>query len=200
VKTLYKSKISIRIMHIIFLYIGIFLGVFIEGEMIMLSSVIAAHHGYLNFWIVTIVGIAGTYGSDCFYFFLGRKKGKYLLHKNQRIRNKAEIMDEKLRKYPILIFIIYRFLYGFRTIAPLAIGTSKTKTSAFLFYSALSTAIWAALYCSLGYLCGELIKSKLGYIEHVEKYIIAVVVLAGFGLFLINRVKNNKRRNDLTQQ
>ena len=148
-------------MHIIFIYIGVLLGVFIEGEMIMMSSVIAAHHGYLNLWFVVLLGLTGTYSSDLFYFFLGRRKGKDWLYKSQKIRHKASIIDKKLEEYPIFIFITYRFLYGFRTIVPLVIGASNTKTRIFLLYSGLSTSIWALTYCTVGYLFGELIKSKL---------------------------------------
>ncbi len=180
-------------MHIIFVYIGILFGIFIEGEMIMISSVIVAHHGYLNLWLVTAIGIAGTYSSDCFYFFLGRKKGKSWLNKNQKIRDKASIIDKKLEKYPILIFIIYRFLYGFRTIAPLVIGASKTKTSKFLFYSGASTILWAITYCTIGYMFGELIKSQLGYIQHIEKYIIGFLLLIAIVLIARNRVKKHKK-------
>jgi len=109
-------------MHIVLIYLGILLGIFIEGEMIMISSVIAAHHGYLNLWLVVFLGIIGTYGSDFFYFSLGRKRGKDWLNEKQKFEIKAEIIDKKIQKYPILIFMGYRFLYGFRTIVPLVIG------------------------------------------------------------------------------
>jgi membrane protein DedA with SNARE-associated domain len=138
-------------MHIVFIYTGILIGIFLEGEMIMISSVIAAHHGYLNLWLVIILGIAGTYCSDCFYFFLGRKKGKEWLNKHQKFKNKVAIIDKKLQKSPVIIYIGYRFLYGFRTIAPLVIGASKTKTNIFILFSAVSTLIWASVYCSIGY-------------------------------------------------
>jgi membrane protein DedA with SNARE-associated domain len=35
-------------MHVILIYIGIFCGIFYEGEMVIITSVIAAHHGHLN--------------------------------------------------------------------------------------------------------------------------------------------------------
>jgi membrane protein DedA with SNARE-associated domain len=70
-------------MHIIIIYLSILFGIFLEGEMIMISSIIAAHHGYLNHWKVIAVGIVATYCSDCFYFSLGRKRGKVWLNKNQ---------------------------------------------------------------------------------------------------------------------
>jgi len=180
-------------MHIILIYLGIFCGIFFEGEMVMITSVIAAHHDYLKLWIVMSIGLVGTYSSDSFYFFLGRKKGKEWLNKNARFRNKYAVIDSKLDKYPILIFLVYRFMYGFRTIAPLVIGASKTKTSKFLILSALSILIWGTTYGAIGYLFGEVIKSKLSHIENIEKYVIGILLLLGVVFFIIYRVRKRER-------
>jgi len=180
------------LIHLILIYIVILFGIFLEGEMIMISSIIAAHHGHLNLWLVVTLGVIGTYSSDCFYFFLGRNKGKDWLNKKKKFKNKAEIIDKRLERYPIIIFMSYRFLYGFRTIAPLVIGASKTKTSIFLFFSAVSTLIWAITYCTIGYLFGEVIESKLGYIEHIEKYIIGFLFLVAIIFIVKSKVIKQK--------
>jgi len=161
--------------------------------MIMISSIIAAHHGYLKLWLVIVIGIIATYCSDFFYFSLGRKRGREWLNRNQKIKDKVSVVDRRLDKYPIFIFLIYRFLYGFRTVTPLVIGASKTKTTTFLFYSGLSTIAWATLYTTIGYMFGELIKSKLGHIEHIEKYIIGFLVIAGISLIVISRMRKQKK-------
>ena len=176
-------------MHVILIYLGIFCGIFIEGEMVMITSVIAAHHGHLNLWIVMAIGLVGTYSSDSFYFFLGRKKGKKWLNKNVRFKNKYAVIDSKLNKYPTLIFLVYRFMYGFRTIAPLVIGASRTKTSKFLNLSAISIIIWGITYGAIGYLFGVVIKSKLSHIEHIEKYVIEILLLIGVIFFILFRVE-----------
>ncbi len=49
-------------MHYILIYAGILVGIVLEGEMIMLSSVIAAHRGFLNLWMAMGIGFAGTLG------------------------------------------------------------------------------------------------------------------------------------------
>lgn len=183
-------------MHVIFIYIGIFFGILFEGEMVMISSVIAAHHGYLSFWLVILVGMTGIYCSDCLYFWIGRRKGKEWLNKNQKLKDKASVIHRKLEKYHILIFLIYRFTYGLRTITPLVIGTSKTKTSTFLIYSGLSITIWATVYASIGYLFGAFIKSELSYIEHIEKYIIGGLILSGIIFILILRLIKRRKVNN----
>jgi len=176
-------------MHILIVYIGIFFGLFLEGEMVLISAVIAAHHGYLILWIVIALGVIGTYCADCFYFFLGRKRGYVWINKNPKIKKKAEIIEKRLEKYPVIIFLTYRFLYGLRSITPLVLGASNTKTKTFLFYSALSTTVWAAVYCTVGYLFGAVIKSELGHIEHIEKYIIGVLVVFGLLIILIKQTR-----------
>jgi membrane protein DedA with SNARE-associated domain len=183
-------------MHVFLIYIGIFVGIFFEGEMVMVTSVIAAHHGYLNLYIVMAIGVTGTYFADSFYFFLGRRKGKKWLNKSARYRNKYEVIDSKLDRYPILIFLVYRFMYGFRTIAPLVIGASKTKTSKFLILSAMSTLIWGATFGSIGYLFGEVIKTKLGHIEYIEKYIMGALLLIGGIIFIISRTRKKSVKPD----
>jgi membrane protein DedA with SNARE-associated domain len=143
--------------------------------------------------MVMTIGLVGTYSADSFYFFLGRKKGREWLNKNARFRAKSAVIDSKLEKYPILIFLVYRFMYGFRTIAPLVIGASNTKTSKFLILSAMSTLIWGATYGAIGYLFGEVIKTKLGHIEHIEKYVMGILLLLGGFFFIIYRVRKTKK-------
>ena len=178
----------------ILIYIGIFCGIFFEGEMVMITSVIAAHHGHLKLWMVVAIGLTGTYASDSFYFFLGRKKGKDWLQKKAHFRKKYEVIDRKIGRYPILIFLVYRFMYGFRTIAPLAIGMSNTRTSKFLLLSAISTLVWGVTYSAIGYIFGEVLQSKFSHIEHIEKYVIGVLLLLGTVVFVIVRVARNKKK------
>ena len=180
-------------MHIILIYLGIMVGIFLEGEMIMISSVIAAHHGYLNLWAVVVLGLAGTYASDCTYFFLGRKRGRDWLNRKQKWKDKADRIDRKLVKYPVVVFLTYRFLYGFRAVTPLVIGAGATRTRTFMIFSAVSTIVWAIVYCTIGYLFGEVIKSQLGHIEHIEKYIIALLLLIGLSLIAVNLLRRRAK-------
>lgn len=107
------------------------------------------------------------------------------------IRSPLDIV--KVEKYPILIFLTYRFLYGFRSITPLVIGASKIKTKTFFIYSALSTTIWASVYCTVGYLFGAVIKSELSHIEHIEKYIIGAVALLGIVIIIIKQLSKKSK-------
>lgn len=180
-------------MHIVLIYIAILVGIFFEGELILISSIIAAHNGYLNFWLVMVLGILATYCADLFYFFLGRKKGKQWLEKRKKLKSRAQIIDNKLKKYPIFFFFSYRFMYGLRTITPIVIGLGSINTRKFLMLSALGTFIWGVFFGIIGYLFGDIVKSKMGHIEHIEKYIIGILLLVGIIVLIIRRLIYKKQ-------
>ena len=136
------------------------------------------------------IGFTGTLGSDWFYFFLGRKKGKNWLLNKPKFKGKVEKVTQKLQEYPAIVILSYRFVYGFRTFTPVIIGTSEIKTITFLSYSFASTLLWCLLYGTLGYLSGEIIKTRLAHIENIELLIIGVLLLAGILIYLSNRMRN----------
>ena len=174
-------------MHIIFVYLGILVGIFFEGEMVMVSAVIAAHHQYLNLWVVIIIGFLATYSADLFYFFIGRKRGKGWLEENGTIQKRID-------KHPVLIFISYRFLYGLRTIVPIVFGASRINTFTFIIFSALSTLLWTLVVTVVGYSFSSVIESRLSHIQDIEKYFIVAFVVIGTILFFLHRVRKKKRK------
>lgn len=178
-------------MHLILIYLGIFGGIFLEGEMVMITSVIAAHNGYLNINLVIAIGILGTLVSDNFYFYLGRSKGKKWIEKKEKFKTHVETINRKIEKHSTLLFLSYRFLYGFRTITPLVLGSSNISQKKFILYSFISTLIWAVLFSALGYLFGETIESNLDKIKQYEKFIIGGGILL-ISSFLLYRWKRKK--------
>ena len=47
-------------LHYLWIYSCFFLGIFIEGELVFLSAVITASHGYLNIWLVISIAMLAT--------------------------------------------------------------------------------------------------------------------------------------------
>ena len=126
------------------------------------------------------------------YFSIGRRKGKLWLIKHKKYISKAKKVNVKIEKYPILIFISYRFLYGLRTVTPILIGLSKTKSSKFIFYCILSTVLWALVYSVPGYYFGELLKSKIEAFEQIERYIFLLIAFLLSVIFIQKKFFQNK--------
>ena len=175
-------------MHYAITYILFFLGIFIEGELILLSAVIAAHQGILNIWIVIILAILATIGSDIFYFMLGKHKAKKWLAKS-KFAIKYEEVQKRLINNRAKMLLTYRFLYGMRMITPFVLGTQDITFIKFLKYSIISTLIWCFFFIVLGFSFGEIIINNLKHIQKIEYYIIGSLIIIAIIFILINWLK-----------
>ena len=70
-------------MHYILTYVLFFFGIFLEGELILLSAVIASHQGLMNIWLVIGIALIATITSDVFYYNLGKHSAEKWLAKKQ---------------------------------------------------------------------------------------------------------------------
>lgn len=178
-------------MHYLITYILFFLGIFFEGELILLTAVIAAHQDILNIWFVISLAILATIASDLFYFYLGKHKAKKWLAKS-KFATKYEEVQNRLIKNRTKMLLTYRFLYGLRMITPFVLGSQDVTFIKFLKYSIISTLIWCFLFVVLGYAFGEVIINNLKHIQKIEYYIIGGLIIITIIFALIKFVKKNE--------
>jgi membrane protein DedA with SNARE-associated domain len=173
------------------LYATVFTACFFEGETALTTSAFAAHRGYLEIIAVMFIALVATQSWDWLWFTIGRKKGAKILANKPKLREKARKIDLLLMKYPIPVLLGYRFLFGFRTAVPLAIGMSSIRKKKFFFFSLLNTVIWDILFSSLGYFFGAFLAANLKRIEDYEIETMACIVIIGIitGLILAFRTR-----------
>lgn len=177
----------------IILYLAVFAGCFFEGETSLIVSAFAAHRGYLEIFAVMAIAFMATMLWDWMWFTIGRYRGRQFLKKKPKLRSQARKIDRLIRKYPVPVLLGYRFLYGFRTAVPLAIGMSSIKKSRFLFFSLLNIFLWDILFSSAGYFFGAFLKANLKKIESYEIEIISGILITGVIIGLILRYRSLRR-------
>ena len=176
----------------IVLYAAVFLGCFFEGEASLTTSSFAAHRGHLEIFIVMIIALVATQSWDWIWFTIGRTKGKSILAKRPKLREKAHKIDILLMRHPVPVLLGYRFLYGFRTAVPLAIGMSSVSTRKFFAFSFINTLVWDILFSSIGYFFGAFLKANWKRIEDYEFEIMACLLISGVIISLLLRFKSLK--------
>lgn len=169
-------------------YLAIFLGVIIEGEMVILVAGFLAWHGYMNPLVVAITGFIGSICNDQILFFLGRYKGSWLLAKFPRIGKGIEELGKKVKNHEVLLIMGFRFMYGFKTITPIFLGINRTAPLLFATLNALSAGIWSATLTAAGFYAGEVLLERLRHLHKAEPFIIAgfclIVLTAWLALYL----------------
>ena len=132
-------------------YLGIFVGAFLEGEVVYISAIQAARAGYVDFYGAIATFFLGTFFTDWFYFLTGRRQGRHYLERSEKLQRKAAQIDQLMYKHGTLLLLSYRFIYGFRIVLPLLFGMSSISRQRFLWFSLLSTSIWVSVYGWIGY-------------------------------------------------
>lgn len=156
-------------------YTATFIGSLIEGETVLTVAGLAAHRGYLHFPVLLALASIGSFLGDQAYFLIGRIWGKPLLKRYPRFLPAVRRVDTLLVRYPGAALVAMRFLYGLRTVGPIAIGASRLKWHTFLLYNALGAVLWSAAWLGAGYFVGEVLQQLFGKLKHVESLLFAGV-------------------------
>ena len=180
-------------------YAALVIGSVAEGETITLLGGVAAHQGLLRFPLVVLsVALGGMIGDQLLYL-LGRRYGMKILRRFSRHRAKIHQAQTLIRRHPYLFVIGSRFMYGFRIIGPLLIGTSHLRPKIFLPLNIIGAIVWALLFTTLGYVGGEVIGPWLHqFDQHVKRWIwliLAVVLVLCLRGWLRYRRKKRQSRS-----
>ncbi len=180
-------------MHPSLAYLGVLTGTFLEGELTLISAAIAVHMGHIQMPGVILMAILGVQLTDWFHFLLGRYVGKKFLEGRPKTARKIKRVNRWIDRYPYRVLLSYRFMYGFRTVLPVAIGLSSISLSRFAVFSLLSAVLWACIYTALGYFLGSYILPHFQYLEHHSLEILLGLVGVAAIVALIRMIHLRRR-------
>ncbi|MGC2048947.1 MAG: DedA family protein, partial [Gallionella sp.] len=132
-------------------YVALFVGALLEGETLLILAGFAAHQGYLQLHWVIIIALLGGFLGDQFYFWLGRWRAAWVLSRFNRLAPLFERANALIDRYHEVLIVAIRFLYGLRTVGPMAFGMSKVPVWRFVLFNALGAAIWAVTIGGAGF-------------------------------------------------
>jgi len=162
-------------------YYAVFLGAALEGETAVALAGLAAHRGYLDLANVITLSFVATFLADQTYFFVGRFYGRAVLARRPQWQPRIRKIFEIAERHNVLIILDFRFIYGFRTVTPFAIGMARISWLRFLILNVLAAAIWAVVVAGAGYIFGHALEIVLGNLRHYEAY--AFLALGVIGIF-----------------
>lgn len=171
-------------MHVIYLYFALFLGTFLEGEATLIAAGFASHRKLLDPYLVGFAALLGVQATDWFHFLLGRYAGSRFVEKRPWLKLKLANVNNYILQYPRMILFTYRFMYGTRTVLPLAIGMSGIPIRKFAFFSLLGAVCWSIIYTLLGYFAGHTMTLLFGEIKRYEWPVIISILMVGV-IFLV---------------
>jgi membrane-associated protein len=163
-----------------FLETGAFVGLVAPGETaVVLGGVVAAQGGVDLVPMLLLVWLAAAAG-DFASFMLGRRLGRrFLVAHGPRMSitpDRLARVDSFFDKHGAKAILVGRFVGIVRAVAPFLAGSSGMRVRAFLPWSLLGTAAWAATFTLVGYAFHESFSSAADLVTHLA---LAAAVAAG---------------------
>ena len=174
-------------------YWAILVGTLLEGETILVVGGFAAHRGYLHLPWVVLAAFVGTFMGDQFFFFLGRRHSEKVLAKWPSWKSRVEKAQKLITRYRSLFILVFRFLYGIRTVAPFVIGMSNVPVSLFVFLNAVAALVWAIAVGTGGYLFGNALEILIGNVKHYEVRIFGAIAVLGAVIWVLYFIKRRRK-------
>ncbi len=139
--------------------LAIFVGSGIEGEPFALAGGVFAHRQWLSPYAVALTVIAGAFCVDQFWFHLSRNFRQSRLVQKVVQRPAFRRALDLIERHPVLFVLLFRFAYGLRAVATVAIGASAVPKKQFILLNFVAATVWGMLFTGLGYALGRLSRS-----------------------------------------
>jgi membrane protein DedA with SNARE-associated domain len=165
--------------------LAILVGAGIEGEAVLLSGGVLVSKGFVPLWAAMIAATLGSAMIDQLWFWSAR----FLSHKPWVAKQTHKPAFARalhfLERHPKVFIMAFRFIYGMRTVSPIALGMSTVRARVFVPLNFLAAAIWAPLFIWLGYRYGEeaiaTVRRFAG--QHVIGLFVVVAFIVALALF-----------------
>lgn len=160
-------------------YAAVLVGTFLEGETILVLGGFAAHRGYLALPWVILAAFVGSLCGDQLFFYLGRKHSQTILAIRPSWKARVDKAQRLVGRFQTPLILVFRFLYGLRTVLPFVIGMSSAPKGQFVFLNAVGALVWAVVVGTGGYLFGNALQIILGNLKHYEFMVFGAIAAVG---------------------
>jgi membrane-associated protein len=168
--------------HQVLAYLLIFIGLIVEGEIVVITAGILSYLGALDFWVALYFIFAGgmvkTFGGYYLGIILQEKYSQcdFLKYLEKRVL----YFMPRFREKPFWSIFISKFIMSVNYWVITFAGFSKIKFKTYLKAELLSTIIWAPLLLSIGFFFSQ---RALAFSREISKFSLAIFVFLLIFLF-----------------
>ena len=164
-------------------YVALFLYSFGGGFVGLVVAGVLSYAGDLNIYISLLVAGSSNFLGDQFLFFLARKNKNYAKDMMKNYGRKIALAHLMMRKYGSFVVFVQKYIYGIKTLIPLAMGLTKYSSVKFTIFNAFATFIWATVVGYASYVAGEYILNTADDFKYIGIGIVLIVLLLVSYLF-----------------
>ncbi len=160
-------------------YIGLFLYSLGGGFVALVGAGVLSYMGKMD--LATSMGVAFVANAlgDVMLFYMARYQKSIMMDGIKKHRRKLALSHIMMKRYGSWIILIQKYVYGIKTLIPIAIGLTKYDFKKFSILNVISSAIWTLSVGFGSYYSGAPLMKIAELIG--EKPWIAPLILVVFG-------------------
>ncbi len=145
------------------------------GFLALLGAGVLSFMGKMDITLSITIAFTANFIGDGLLFYMARYHKREMMEYLSKHKRKLAFSHLLLKRRGSWIIVIKKFIYGLKTLVPLAIGLSKYSFLKFSLYNAIGAFIWAMVVGGLSYLFGGVLIE--GYKMVSDKPYLAPVML-----------------------
>jgi membrane protein DedA with SNARE-associated domain len=170
------------------------LGAGFEGETAAIAGGVMAQRGLMPVWAAFLASSAGAVFADQIFFLLGRRFRDRPFVARARQRPAFARAVGFIERYPTAYILVFRFLYGLRTVSPIAIGLTRIDHRRFIALNIVAALIWSAVFTAIGYRFGPVVDRLLARLLPYKTELLIAVPTVGACILLWVLWRRHRRR------
>lgn len=163
-------------------YIGLFLYSLGGGFVALIGAGVLSFMGKMDLSLSIMIAFIANALGDVLLFYMARYQKSMMMDGLRKHRRKLALSHVLMKKYGSWIILFQKFVYGIKTLIPIAIGLTKYDFKKFALLNIASSAIWALIFGFGSYYSGSVLIKLAETIG--EKPWIAPIILVVFGSLL----------------
>jgi len=154
-------------------YIALFLYSFGGGMLAIAIAGVFAANGTLDINLVILVAVISNIAGDYFLFYIARNNKQYAKEMMDKHQRKIDLAHKMMEKYGWGAIILQKYIYGIKTLIPLAIGLTNYDSKKFMIFNIIGAIIWGLAIGLSAYILGDIITNTL---EEYKTYGIIILI------------------------
>ncbi|MDD2699389.1 MAG: DedA family protein [Arcobacteraceae bacterium] len=164
-------------------YIALFLYSFGGGMLALAIAGVFSYTGDLNIYYAISVAVVSNFIGDQFLFLIARNNKAYAKSMMSKWGRKIALTHILMRKYGVWILFIKKYIYGIKTLVPLAMGLTKFDFKKFTIYNLLATIVWGIAVGFISYYLGQIFLDSLEEYKNVGIVTLILLFIIIFQIF-----------------
>jgi membrane protein DedA with SNARE-associated domain len=177
-------------------YIALFIYSLGGGMVALIAASVLSYMGKMDLAVSMAIAFSANVIGDNLLFYLARNQKEVMHPYLKKHRRKLALAHIQMKRYGSWIILLQKFIYGIKTLIPIAIGLTKYDLRKFTILNIVSAVVWTLTVGFVSYFFGNALMKAYEFLM-TKPYIAIIIVLGLIAIIWIYLSVATKKKKSL---